>query len=587
MQDSSLSHNRARGTVLLKFKQNFMTGRHLRSGIAIAVLGWSLWPITSSALHGDDIPNSMRSAVLKFTGESRWQHISSAVGQWLQNEGRFFPISAIENVYLFSTVHSVAVYKFVQWMTLICLVLVMTWFVRLLSGSNGVLPVIAFGVVAALQTRNWYDPTFGFGLLLQSVALKVFLSAIFLHYWITGRRCLFWGALSLILWTTALLQYEVVITLLPILGVVALMSSTKRISRRFVVVMPHLVISVIYLVISQLLRDGKAVSPAYATNTDLHTVVPTYARQLSASVPFSAHLWNVTPATVIGATSVVALAIFGSLGVLATKTLSCDAEINSSRDHGIIGLFAIGINLIVGPGLPTSLSLRWQAELSWGLGYLPVFLQYLGVALVIVAVILWLRTRTQLVVVLRCILTLVVALCAISATANRTLLIENVRAQEPARWSREFYEASVRMGFFDQVADGSIIESSVSDPNSWISNYFTLWLGGPNNLTFVKSGEDRKSLCEVENCQNRSVFSLEPLNLTNGRQGLVLRERLVETNGRDTATEFTFFAPARIVLPLGYPAPCGTNKPAVEGRSVSIFDCLDEASVVFEGGMDS
>jgi hypothetical protein len=155
--------------------------------LVLSLLGWAFWPIIDSALQGDDVPNSMRSAVLRSVSQSRWTAITQSVGQWLKNEGRFFPVSAIENVYLFSTIHSVTLYKFCQWLSVIVLIALFSWFATSMSGVRQFYPLFLLAIGAAIQTRNWYDPTFGFGLLLQSTFLKVVLSAILLHRVVTRK----------------------------------------------------------------------------------------------------------------------------------------------------------------------------------------------------------------------------------------------------------------------------------------------------------------------------------------------------------------------------------------------------------------
>jgi len=587
METYSRISRRARRLFLPWFQGGPLARRNARSAFMLAVFGWAIWPVTQSALHGDDIPNSMRSAALKYTNQSQWQYISSSIAQWVRNQGRLFPVSVIENVLLFSTVHSVTMYKFIQWLVLLCLVVLMGWFVQIVVGSKSALPVVAFGLLAALQTRNWYDPTFGFGLLLQSVALKVFLSAILLYFSINGRRRLLWGSLSVIVWAGGLLQYEVVITLLPTLAIVAFLPAKHAPLRRLVAVMPHFVISVVFLVVSQLLRHGKVVAPAYTTNTDFHQVFPTYIRQLSASVPLFAHIWDITPRSVIGATSLVTFSIFTVLAVVGVVAMRDELSDDPLRRRKIAGLFLIGLNLMLGPSIPTSLSIRWQSELSWGLGYLPVFLQYLGVALVIASALLWLGSAVVRNLSRRCLLAGTLALCTVSATTNRTLLAENVSAQEPARWSREFYEDSVRLGFFDGVPDGSIIESPFADPNSWVSNYFTTWLGGPEDLTFVRSAEDRTSFCEAANCQNRTVFSLETMDLSPDHQGLVLKEAIPRSTGQGSIGDFGRDASIRVAQPNNYQVPCSAISSVIRGRSVSIFDCVGGVTSKLRFGSES
>ena len=73
-----------------------------------------LWPVLSTPFYADDIFNSQHSAHIAASDQSVWSYSASGVRQWMDNEGRFFPVSSIEGVFLFDTVHDRGLYKVIQ-----------------------------------------------------------------------------------------------------------------------------------------------------------------------------------------------------------------------------------------------------------------------------------------------------------------------------------------------------------------------------------------------------------------------------------------------------------------------------------------
>ena len=252
-----------------------------------------LYPISQSGLSGDDIPNSMRSAVLQTNGWTRWEFIKLAIIQWKNNEGRFFPISTIENVFIFDLIHSVFLYKFLQLFITIALIILAAAFIAKLLGSWRIFPLAVFVMLSCLQTRNWYDPTLGFGLLLQSVQIKILfcLYGVVNFLRIEKRRAYFYFFGSALLWVMALLQYEVVVTLIPTLVIFVFLFPGDNLRKKFASGL-FVAITLIYVWSIFQLRAGVSASAAYTINSDLGTVTLTYLKQVSGGIPFSAIIWS-------------------------------------------------------------------------------------------------------------------------------------------------------------------------------------------------------------------------------------------------------------------------------------------------------
>ena len=475
-----------------KFPRFFIVGL---PGLFVATF---LYPISQSGLSGDDIPNSMRSAALQANDWTRWEFINLAIKQWKTFEGRFFPVSTIENVYMFDFIHSVHLYKFLQFGITLLLLFLAAAFIAKLLGSWRILPLAVFILLSCLQTRNWYDPTLGFGLLLQSVQIKILfcLYGVVNFLQINGRRAYFYLLGSALLLVMALLQYEVVITLIPSVLFLLVLFQGDGLRKKIAGVL-FVAIPAVYTWYVLQLRMGVSSSAAYSINSDLGTVALTYFKQLSGGIPFSAIIWSRGTESPITALSKLTFFLLLLLVVTIVLSLIFRSVLIKVPNRSSLILFVIGVNFCLGPAVTTALSIRWQNEVSWGLSYLSVSFVYTGIAFIFISVLIFalkaLRGRTAHSAIL---FSLFAGIFALSTVSNHALLVSNVNATKYARDQRATYELAIRQGFFSNVPDNSVVVFPSFDENSWVNNYFTAWLGGPKGLTFVKTSEDALKKCD-------------------------------------------------------------------------------------------
>jgi hypothetical protein len=440
----------------------------------------------------------MRSAVLQANDWTRWEFITLGIKQWKANEGRFFPVSTIENVYIFDVIHSVFLYKFVQLFITVVLVILAAAFIVRLLGSWSIFPLAVFVLLSCLQTRNWYDPTLGFGLLLQSTQIKILfcLYGVINFLQTEGRRAYFYLFGSVLLWVMALLQYEVVVTLIPSLLILLVLSPEASLRKRIASGLFG-VITAIYIWSIFQIRAGISALPAYTVNSELGTVTLTYFKQLSGGVPFSAIIWSKgaeSPVVALSRLPFFLLLILVATIVLTVIYRSSIAEV--TRRSALV-LFVIGVNFCLGPAITTAISARWQNEVDWGLPYLSVSFFYTGIAFIsISAVIFALKASRGKLGITTILFVLFVGIFAISAVSNHALLDRNANATKGTREQRYLYELAIRQGFFSVVPDNAVVVYPSFDENFWINSYFTEWLGGPKGLVFVQGRDDARKQCD-------------------------------------------------------------------------------------------
>ena len=458
-------------------------------------------PILRTPFWGDDEPNSQRTATLLYFRMRPFQYVWNSTSDWIKSEGRFFPVSAFENVFIFTNVGSRWSYKLISLVAVVVCGLAVGWLFRLLVSARGMAPLGVLCFVASVQVRHWFDPTIGFGLLLPSVTFKfviVFCLTLKILHLASPRSRYLLGFLSGVVWALAVMQYEAVFFVYPIILATVLSFRDVEISRRIGTLMWTFIPTISAALLAMMFRSRVTPSEGYRVNLEMFPFLATMGKQIVAALPLSSSMLMNQSAWSAWSIPIAISSAIPIFAVMWTRWASeADVQLATSRRPVLVG-----ITMVVCGALPAAVSVKWQTQLFWGTGYLFVFIQFVGTALLIAGLAVGLRTRVQSVGRVRRASVLALVALAIAGMAGiHAAGIEDVAWRtEPIAWKRELYEANVRDGFFKVIPEGASIISSSYASNGWFNPWYYQWLGGSRTHRLSGTANGMVAACtEAEN----------------------------------------------------------------------------------------
>lgn len=391
--------------------------RFLRTAVFGVLVCFVLAPVVALPYRADDSIN--RNWPLRPLGD-QFSEVMDLVVAWMQNQGRFFPGSALYGLMVWNGLPSRAAYAtYLALLGLACigLFVVVAW---CLTRSAHLAALAGFGAAMCFQVRFVdFDGLAGFaGLVPYTIVLTLIsgmAAAVVLR---GGSRWWVWAIA--VPWTLAITSYEVSLLMLPALFVVlwgigpAL--RTGRV-RWLWAGLPLIVPAVLQMGITLFLRQQPlSVAPAYQLNPG-GPVWSTTGKQFVAGLPFSQEMLGGNtldiPLTVL---LVVCLAI---PAVLVWRPWA-GVTVRMEPRLPMVLMIAGGWAWLV-PSLLAGVTQRWQESLTWGVGYIYVVYEFMGVALIIVGAGAWLAQRGQRPwarVAFAALFCIVVGGCAVAAAAN-------------------------------------------------------------------------------------------------------------------------------------------------------------------------
>ena len=351
----------------------------LAAGTTYVVL-LTLSPILMTPYRGDDIINSTSPQVLTASGQSlftaEFGEFKAQVLAWMTNQGRFFPGSMSWTLSVFAVFQTRLAYKLFLVALCLGMVLLVAWLVTTLTSSRVAGFVTAAGLGATLTLRLWADGLDSFAGLLPLTICCAVGSTLFL---LRGRRRLS-IVLAVTLWVVALLTYEVVIVMTPVLCLL-IWFARRGPTRSLMLLWPTLVdgVAVLYL-----RAHATAEAPAYQISLEPVRVAVTYVKQTAAALPLS-QWWY--PGSIVPSPSrlVLVMAILGVGVPVALVLASARLSRPDPSWRSLAAVAVLGATFWLGPAVLVAITLRWQDELPPGQGYLSVVWGYVGVALLLVA----------------------------------------------------------------------------------------------------------------------------------------------------------------------------------------------------------
>jgi hypothetical protein len=181
----------------------------------------------------------------------------------------------------------------------------------------------------------------------------------------------------------------------------------------------------------------------YAVNPDPALFFKTAFYQITAALPFA--YWLVDPLRFFPVFAIDAFIGFAAVGWFALRAVERSAPKRLPVATGILSAIL--------PALPVALLVKYQHELRLGIGYLPVFMQTFGVALLLASA-GTAAVRTRFGGGARIVAALVLGIFAAGAYASNVQL---VREQEAAQAARASFDGDLANGFLSKVPDGSTV----------------------------------------------------------------------------------------------------------------------------------
>jgi hypothetical protein len=316
------------------------------------------------------------------------------------SEGRFYPLVWVPFRVVFNTFQEITQYRAYICTLVVFDVAIFFLLVRKLFGDARFACLAACLTLMLMQFRAYHDPILSFYGLLQLVAAGTFLSLLALDRYLDGRGR-GWLVASVVLYLSVMLLYE---TSYPffVFHAALIWRREPRWGDRLRAIWPFLRVFTFCLAMSLLLRwlsRGSLSGTAFKYRMNLAPldVLLAMTKQAAGALPLSHFL---TDPTGLFASMKGLGGLFSWTGradawaaAAVTTALSClglglgPREDDTDTRRGGGGEFlplVLGGLIAVLPGLSISLTERYQREVSFsGRPYLPVYIQYFGMGLVL------------------------------------------------------------------------------------------------------------------------------------------------------------------------------------------------------------
>lgn len=443
--------------------------------IAIAVLS----PIAWSGLYSDDTINGSLAGAVGLSGQTLPLFTWENSWAWIHRQGRIFPVGlgVIFASFYYLGPDPLPLKLLHLGLTLLAVALAALLVARL-SGSKRVGLLVLLLTPLLFQARAMHDPLTTFIPLAPTLLILLFGQALALDaYWRNGRR----GALvvAMLLFTAALLTYELALAWVPVLGVIALRHwhGVRNAALRLA---PFMVILAAYLLAASVVRTGRVYEGIAVGTFDAWP--RSFAINLIAGLPFSYRVLD--PQGLFAANPerfdptgpfMVAAAGLGGLFVLAWILLARAAE----RPAPLASVILIGVCLWLMPAAIFAASARYQGELNYfGAAHLQSVVETFGVAILIACAATKLIENTRAGAVAFCVVGCF--LPGLSLWHTRAVV-----RHEDARFAsveREQFIRALRGGVLNPVPDGATIVAEVAWP--WLRSDL-VWLLTGKKVTIV------------------------------------------------------------------------------------------------------
>jgi hypothetical protein len=406
----------------------------------------------------------------------------------------------LNNLVFYLSRHDPFLYKLIILGMILVNVVLFEYFIYKLSRSRIISLLSIVSLPLLFQFRNYHDPILSFVGAQQMILTTLLISLIFLlDYFNSGNKSKFW--LSVLFYFFCLQIYENTYSFFVFHLLIAYLKAERKdflkLSLPFVVLPLFLTIILVGL---------KHFYPSNYTGTvpsyDIIRIVQTFSKQVFAAFPFSYILFFFNETISYDRSSIYHHYVPHVLLLVSVTAVFvyyfCKSASKDDRRYSIKYLFIFGLLFLLVPGMLISLSQKYQQELTWGLGYIPVYLSYYGTSLLIALLLALVLQHVSRKAVLGytaglCLGVLFCSTIVINYVNNR-IVVDNLNYT--FLYPREIIEEAAQKGLFKPVEVGSLLY--INGDHHWDGVYYQSQrqfyeLLAPRKFTDVVRNKDREN----------------------------------------------------------------------------------------------
>ncbi len=453
-----------------------------RSALAWVLLYLVYWvafvsPYLNSGFFFDDNLNSQIGVVLDRLNQSSFEFALNINKNWM-NGGRFYPLGFILTYGFYSVFDTLVAAKTAQALLVLSNALLLSGIVWRMSASLTLTAILAVTLPLLFQARLFFDPITAYPFM-QFLLFFLLVSIFSFYEYRLARTKTAYLILGSFSFGCALLTYEVALPFAFLLAVILIAKTPARTWLKSL--LPLALVLAFYASVVAFLRAGHSVGyEGIQLRLDFQSFFDAFTYQTLGSLPlnyfFSDSTLSYQTVKHFGIPSqATKLAMFLGPALLATAFIVRPNK-PLVRQTPIWLLTILGLSLVLLPALTISLSKRWQTAIGPQSPYLPVYLSYFGVALLL-ALGLWMALN-RLRELSRILTALVIALLTIGfgfaifiQSSTNLLVIEKLNTKY--KWPRIGLETAEQAGLWTgfEQADNAILLNSNGDP--WVNRDFS------------------------------------------------------------------------------------------------------------------
>jgi len=351
-----------------------------------------LFPLLNVGFISDEAYNSQILGKNITEGVSLWNRLYSEIHGWLTGAGRFWPFNWFYKYGLYTLQPTPFIIKLITLILVVFNVVFYSKIIKFITKDKNLSYVCAFIIPLFFQFRLWHDPIMAFTFMIPLIGFFLFSTLLLLINYLNKNKSstisLFCFIYLLSLWT-----YELTYIFISFYILIIIFSPSRNGWWKPILLIT--LITGIHLFIAIYFKDPNQDSyPGTKLNFDYQVVFSSLLVQITSAFPLSWKLANAPAHESFSKISYSVLIVFSIFSLFFTFEFN-KIKKTLFKSAGSVKLFIFSLAFLIVPAVPIALTGHQHEliDMGFGYGYIVVFLQYFGSAILFLYLIYYLKNR--------------------------------------------------------------------------------------------------------------------------------------------------------------------------------------------------